>query len=556
MTVSPAFIEHCRIKAQRFLKSVVIVDDRITWDCEADLGFATATKPSVSAAVAGDESAETPIGPDETSELDRSTISNVHIEAFTRSFAQHGIVAGFMKPVVGENAGDRIVKEIATLSDAADVLLIDWFLDEAATSGSQQKITVDAIQEILKKDSQDGGRIRLIVIYTAEPPEIVQRNLTVALQANKMVHRLLEVDSDDLLKAIPCISVDHCLLAIVSKSMVEYSTSATPQIQEVVIRLFSKLNRGLLAATALDAIAAIREKTHHLLLQFAQEHDGAFVAHRCLLADPEDAEVFLEKLIGDEIRAEIALQRVGLGVSHSKIEEWSNHLPATARDKVLHLAKVRNDKNKIQEIRTALSLNDDTTQPAVIANLIQNCFSTTHPAAQQSTSISHLSRLSVADFDMEKVNAYAKDWVPKLALGTVIKNGNEFFLCMMPKCDSVRISSGSRLFPFLKLHEAKNDDPFNLVLKLEASYLKFAVHAMGHHLTMLNFDAPNGFVDGAKNPNGSFDFLVKHNGNQTKRYRWVTELKEGKALQFAQVLSGQLNRVGLDDFEPLRLSER
>lgn len=555
MTVSQAFIEHCHAKAARFLKSVVIVDDRITWNSAPNPTALSATRPSMSAAIEGDEP-ESPTSFDEATEFDRSMVSDVDIETFTRSFAPHGIVAGFMKPVIKNENKDAIVKEIADLSDAADVLLIDWFLDEAANAGEQQKITIDAIQSILTKDARSGGRVRLIVIYTAERISTVQQELIDALQQSALKPELLDADPDDRLKNIPCISLEHGLLAVVSKNEIKYSVNATLQVHDVVVRLFSKLNRGLLASTALDAIAVVREKTHHLLAQFSQEHDGAYVAHRCLLADPEDAEVFVERMIGDELRAEIALQRVGRGVSQEKVEVWADHLPEASRSKIVELAKMLDAKDKMSRVKTKLELANEATPSAVVSNLVEHCFSTARSPDNGAISISHLSRLSTVDFDMEKVNAYASNWAPRLALGTILCNGNDYVLCMMPKCDSVRIPAGARVFPFLNLHKVGGQAKFNLVIKWKDQFVKFDVQAMGHHLVTLNFDAPKGFVEGARNQSGAFEFLNKVNGNQTKRYQWVTELKEGKALQFAQVLSGQLNRIGLDDFEPLRLAER
>lgn len=588
MIVSQAFIEHCHVKAARFLKSVVIVDDEIHWENSSETPARTAIKSDVWAAIEGD-STDLITSSGESTEDHLTPQSHVEIESFTRSFSQHGIVAGFLKPKMGEDENRNNVSDITRLSDAADVLLIDWKLNSGAAVGQEHQLTIEAIRSILQKDTESGGRVRLIVIYTSESTDIVQKKLIVEIQSPKLI--LETKDSDKQLEAATCFSYGHGLIAIISKAEFKYSDGPTAQVHDVVVRLFSKLNRGLLASTALDAIAVIREKTHHLLANFSREYDGAFVAHRCLIASPEDAEEFAEKLISDEMRVAIALQRVGAsGVGHGNVTHWVNSQTHSLRDGIETLSKLYEPKGKLKQARKICNAKQD-------SETFYKFFPDGVLDSARRSAINHFSSLSLLETDLTKLKSYSANWLPNLTLGSVLFSENEYFLCLIPRCDSVRIGS-RKAFPFLRLKTVTDNSAFNLVIPRAGDFVQLLVTPVSDWLCVVEFE-PNtsGYIEAKLNReqylfyghpkegdqaivpfrvklqqretasaqrNGQNRHIISRNRKlgrnsieesvSKKTFEWVGELKNDKALQFSQTLGNQLNRVGLDDFEPLRLS--
>lgn len=590
MTISQAFVEHCHAKAARFLKSVVIVDDEITWEKLSETPAQTASKPGVWAAIEGGRTDLMAIS-SEPSEIIFDSSSHIEIEAFTRSFSQHGIVAGFLRPNVGQNEIEKNVSDITRLSYAADVLLIDWKLNIEAASGQEHQLTIDAIRSILRKDTESGGRVRLIVIYTSESTEIVQKQLAAEIRSPMLV--LEPKDSDRQLEAATCFSYGHGLIAIISKAEFKYSEGPSPQVHDVVVRLFSKLNRGLLASTALDAIAAVREKTHHLLANFGPEYDGAFVAHRCLIASPEDSEEFAEKLISDEIGVAIALQRVGAsGVSHSNVMSWVKSQRHSGGTHIESLSKLYQPKDKDKHVRKLLNVK---TNRDTFAKFFPD--SAMDPARK--SAVSHFSCLSLLETDLSRLKSYGANWVPYLTLGSLVFSNDEYYLCLIPRCDSVRISD-RKAFPFLRLTTVVGDSPFDLVIPRNGNFVQLSVAPDSDFLSMVEFLSNGGGYIEAKFCNeryifhgrpkaesqgiASFRVKLQQRANSSSRgkgrgrqfafkrirsgqssviensikkvFEWVGELKNDKALQFAQSFANQLNRVGPDDFEPLRLSSK
>ena len=62
------------------------------------------------------------------------------------------------------DSGDEPVGLATKAAQHADIVIIDWFLDASRTGGKAK----DIVKSILRRDSSEHGRLRLLAIYTGE----------------------------------------------------------------------------------------------------------------------------------------------------------------------------------------------------------------------------------------------------------------------------------------------------------------------------------------------------------------------------------------------------
>ncbi|NIA11704.1 MAG: hypothetical protein GWP10_18775, partial [Nitrospiraceae bacterium] len=149
---------------------------------------------------------------------------------------------------------------------------------------------------------------------------------------------------------------------------------------------------------------------------------------------------------------------------------------------------------------------------------------------------------------------------PILTLGTVIKSesstsskkSEKFWLCIQPRCDSVRIEK-KRNFFFLPLEVVDGDKKFDLILEDEENkFKKLKIHYKIYDSTHFEFssDGSDEQVIRAKAENGDFVFYT---ADETRsKFKWVSELKTEHAQRIANDFAAKISRVGLDESEWLR----
>ncbi len=150
------------------------------------------------------------------------------------------------------------------------------------------------------------------------------------------------------------------------------------------------------------------------------------------------------------------------------------------------------------------------------------------------------------------------EYRPILTLGTIIKSesfessneSGKFWLCVQPRCDSVRIWEARNFF-FLLLEVVDGDKKFDIVLEdKENKFKKLRIHYKIYESANFKF-APDGSeeqVIRAKEENEMFVFDT----TDKKRFEWVSELKIEHAQRIANNFAAKLSRVGLDESEWLR----
>jgi len=137
-----------------------------------------------------------------------------------------------------------------------------------------------------------------------------------------------------------------------------------------------------------------------------------------------------------------------------------------------------------------------------------------------------------------------------LTLGSVLRVRNEatdYILCLQPPCDCVRLKEKTA-FLFLHLYNGSSSNA-DLVIKLhDGTYQALAIKVPQKKICLKAFYfTPDG--------NSGRVFVNKLPGKHNEKFKWVAELRPGKAQAIAQKVFTNTSRIGLDEFELLRRKE-
>ncbi len=170
---------------------------------------------------------------------------------------------------------------------------------------NDRHLAEDIIIDLLKRDMEVGGRIRLLCVYTAQThPENILGDL------GKRIFDELDLSVSGEKKDLAYTIDEKVRIVIFNKSAtnVLYGNSKVvsfEELPEALLREFSVLVNGLIPCAALHSISALRERTYSILALMNKNLDGAFCAHRALIPDVDDSIEFILNLISQEISTKI-----------------------------------------------------------------------------------------------------------------------------------------------------------------------------------------------------------------------------------------------------------
>ena len=268
---SNRLIQRSREIAQRYLHSAVILDDEAEFRPRNGQPTEGLIAPTL----------DTPPDKDPTPEF--TAEANAHpldAKLLTDAFADEGLVCSVIKPI----EGGRFAERVEYIAGKADIVILDWTLlgEKNAEEGSAAgDATLKLIDSILRKNSV--SRSSLIAIYTFEDDlESIAESIKIRIQDYRC----------NVTRTGTIVLGDHLLIHAISKK-----TVLEDQLPSLVITDFAEMIEGLLPNVAMSGLAALRERTHHVLRQFDATLDPAYLGHRTLLPDPNDAEDHLVFLL-------------------------------------------------------------------------------------------------------------------------------------------------------------------------------------------------------------------------------------------------------------------
>ena len=533
---SKTFTELSQEVAEKFLHTIVFVDDQA--------GFIEQEQPKKL-----DEKPGRGSGKEKDTTQKRSNERNTHkldAKKVIDVFASKGMVCSVLKP----DKGDELLGLATKAAERADVLILDWRIYD-----DDGKKAMGIIGKIITSDSTEDQRLRLIIIYTAE-------NI---VWVSKKMEEKYSGDFEIVDKGF-AFSRGHLRIAIFAKEgavdVLEAYRDRVLSVNQLSKRVsaeFAKITAGLVSNVALESLAVLRDNTHRIMGRLGHEMDPPYLAHRALLPNPGDAMNHAIDIIASEFRSLLDTYEVGEKANLRTIEAW---IDMKSREGTSFEAEVAN--NDIEPVspehicewqRVGIEKSDwfGSLSNKKQGNIYKTLTQTFCAEGVDATELDY----RFAMFTSLKNRYGRSERRPILTLGTIIKSespessneSGKFWLCVQPRCDSVRIE-GARNFFFLLLEIVDGGTKFDLVLEdKENKFKKLRIHYKIYESANFKFtpDGSEEQVIRAKEENGKFVFCATET-----RFEWVSELKSEHAQRIANDFAAKLSRVGLDESEWIR----
>jgi hypothetical protein len=469
--------------------------------------------------------------------------SDLPIKPLADAFLDKQIVCGVLKPTDSDKDADVISRAVKA-AEVADIVIVDWYL-----RGTDNQLALSILSRILQGDQSREGRLRLILVYTSAVPLQERSKELAAHLKSEGIKCDLHKDDDTLIQA------DNCRIRFVQKR-VGKEGSTVESLPELAVDEFSRLSSGLLSNFALLGIGAVREATHHLLATFDRRLDAAFVGHRAMLGDADDARGLAMALFMLQMRGILSLpNHLGSSLSDDELGAWfddrfdypnvDEHLKELTLKKAALRGGLLDCRFNPKAVHSALFLPDAqrlNTKAAAIEQEVSQDFA----------------RLATFVRELQGFNPLPKDWLPTLTLGSVVrlKDGEKihYLMCVQPLCDTVRIDE-ARYFPFVRLVEGggvKNAE--HLVIRDDAESIVVNVESKAGSRHYEKFEPDPASRAVRAKPVVQDGRLIGYSffGAGDAEYAWLGDVDAMKAQRIAVDLSGLLARVGIDEYEWLR----
>lgn len=561
--MTATFTDHCKDGARLFLQTALVIDDCADLDADGPrLEPETRVATRVTGSILHMDVVARPENPTDAPTPDNSATQATRLNAkvLTDAFMSEEVICGVHKPIGPDIAVDVAIKAAAR----ADIVVVDWYLENRSSAKAKEIVT-----GILRADKAEHGRLRLIAIYTSEPGRSgTAKDLFEAIEAEADLAGTLRLDlaNATVFGTDTRICVFNKVGTPTTSDILEVAEKDLP---ELLIKEFVQLTDGLLANFAVSAVAAVRRGAHHVLTRFSNVLDGAYLSHRASIDVPEEAEALALDLVAVELSSLIENANVAARtLSVAVIEAWLDQRVAAGHKFRTATAQLPPDVLKEVLRGGAARLKDKAGQLNLNGQAnVQNPVSdkticeTFYPDATSSRDAAKaFSRLG--SFKREVGRVRLDDFRPRLTLGALLKvrrdiSGKasfkgidgDYVLCVQPRCDSVRLTDEYCAFPFQQgSYDSKR---FNLVVDEKGADGYVNINLKPKHTLMLRFKRgkDEDSIFATKDKTGPY--ILKD--DRGRKFEWVGDLVDLKAQRLASELGANMHRVGVDEFEWLRL---
>jgi hypothetical protein len=325
-----------------------------------------------------------------------------------------------------------------------------------------------------------------------------------------------------------------------------------------LIEEFSELTAGLICAVAVYSLSEVREHTHSLIANLGRHLDPAFLAHRALLSQPQEATEYALDLVADEIGSLVQACDVDSICGESAIRERVARMSHDPKVALQSLGWTPEDKAGAADLAVngiASKIKEDK-RPKAAKKL--------DAVALVYSESEAIARASERDFAVAATLLRRKDGsksLPQLTLGTILRRvvaaagRPEYLVCIQPRCDCVRLGLMERSFLFLPA--TTNEERNHLILNDGGTPRRLRLGDRPQDIEAIRF-APTekGMVlatrtKGEGSGPDTLDFAAAGAGGE--KFRWAGQLKASHAQRLANRFAAQTARVGLSEPEWLRL---
>lgn len=459
-------------------------------------------------------------------------------------FAQRGIACTVLRPY----REDDVVTQVTKVAERADIVVLDWILDRDNRDNGER--TTKLIRKLISEASgQD--RIRLIAIYTGE------RDLrTVAI---KVSDELSAHFGEDPIRDSDFVAEKGPIRIVVfgkeHTPVPSEDTSLTERIVEIsklpnrLIDEFAEMTTGLLPNVAIAGLSEIRAQTHRLLTKFSSSMDPAYLGHRFLIPHPSDAEDEVVTMLVAEVLSILEHGSVAKQAGIDSIRAWIDEMNVKKSLRPLPLSETPRDAQ--DTLLRVLENGIENTPNAKLGNW--KWAEVTH-AFTPKDCIADESNRQFATMMLVKTRYEGPP--PSLTLGTILFSETEhcarYWICLQPKCDSVRIKE-PKSFPIVPMkqeEEPKGD--FEIVVKHRDRWVLLRVPREPAEINMFTFepdDASKEQVTATLN-DSTWNFIPIEGPS----FECVAELKDEHAQRITNEFAASFSRVGVTVSEWVRKS--
>lgn len=473
------------------------------------------------------------------------------------AFAKNGKLCTIFAP-----SSECDLCQCSSLFSKADAIVLDWYLDLTSSKESVDDekdaeedeprgfYTKYLIEEIVADAKNE--KLKIIVVYTGETD---LRGIT------QEIYRYI-AQYGDFKQGDCCVYSSNVMIVVRAKYNGEEQFKHLEDLKDKVIKYenlpdfitneFSIHVNGLLSIFALLSISIIRENTSRILNVYSPELDSAYLGHKMVLPNPEDAKELLIKLFGESITDLISSSCID---TQDWLSLWiKDRYKQPKTIKVTDNKSIQVDQECITKLFSTHFKEFEKTIKTIFGNLSNNDAKLIRKNAALLLG-ENAGKVKIANLSFAKLTHHKNVFLPQrenpyLTLGTILYSSTTdmYYLCIQQRCDSLRID-GIRRFLFLPLVESGGETH---VVVTNEKQLQIAKNSYEIKTIKFEADKDKRYVCSKciKNNMGKDTFVFTSIHDEV--FEWVLELKDLHAQRILNSYSANLSRVGLDESEWLR----
>lgn len=543
---------------KRFLQTVVVVDDEASFTPVDKIPKQGAETPSGSQPASedtDDEQEQDDILP-KRNDLAHGLDAKEVIDAF----AHHGLVCSILRPETEEEvefdqAQHTLLDRVMTVIRRSDLVVLDW--DIGTDEGEKTKQIIEAIAE------QDAGspqkRLRLIAVYTGDGNlDTIAASIADVLNPSSREEEGLVLQRDSL-KVVVYAKEQASNIGMHNEDRrVRFS-----DLPERLITDFAKMAEGLVSNVAIESLSVLRDNTYSILTRLHPNLDAPYLTHRLLLSQPDDASDFLVSLVASELRGLLDEYNVGKQASGDSIEAWVDDRHGNGAEFELGNLHLSGAEVKEWLLTGSVSARSN----GEIKGLQKKHNELTAQLSKEDSNRATELDMEFAALTSLRSRHEGSGDAPMLTLGSIVQDitegtesSSEYWLCIQPRCDSIRLGGESHVYPFLP-YEVKDSSAkkgFNLIVRNpEGEFVRLKLVDKPSRCRMVSFTPLDGEPYVVRAVDEDDAFIFQSDGivpMKRYRFRWIADLKYEQAQRDISSFASYISRVGLNEFEWLRRS--
>lgn len=522
--------------ATRFLQSAVILDDQAYPEEKPEDVITELPSPSP---YAGAESHEEELP---SSVVASATQGNNPIPTKTiiHAFARYGIICAVLDPQEGPELW---------LSLHPDITILDWYIRDKTGERARSLLR----QLIQHERNSVPHQVRLMLVYTTEQDLLDIRK--------KLSQLLKEIDNDVTSLEFGATGLmwggwHFIVLAKPGTAVAENLSDCEIDYKDLPDRVvveFARAVGGLLPNVAIEGLAAVRRNTHRLLQRFSLGLDPAYLTHRALLPHPPDSEEHLVALLGSELTAILEDEGVASISGAEGLREWieTRNLKFPLRVRHDDLCLELQDSSELTSLLSeGIALNPYVAAPSLDESSREELVERVR--RKFTKLLGGPSKISDAQFaELTIFRPHYGSVAPHLTLGTILwdqdKDEDSYWLCIQPRCDSVRLDA-PRPFLFVPLNRNSIFDVCKSRGKEKP--LRLLRERKPYCVASYRFRPDKTGVVRARLQEEAYVFVT----SSRKKLHCVGQLRDEIAQDIAHKIASRLSRVGVERSEWQRLS--